>query len=366
MCHECFRAYNAERKAHPGMHAKRQERTAETMLAKRNRIEDGSDRFSRQNTEALANDAFASGVSGILEVRTWQDGTDSDLGVRPRGIEADEWLAVQCKATAKTTPKYQFALVDQPKYDTMVILGFPGTLRGAFVPTRQSAWRNGYVRVGDEAHLLSWNALSDYLVAEWNVRREKGGLFSEQFLRMQCSPHAQLELCLMQLHSVLRGNGKINWPRCNNSVVDRLVNGMKVQDKAATWDSNVKVAVYKGTCSKSVNSTRVPYEKGDVDVFVFSTVHVGLRLFMCWEIPEKSMEEWGILATRGPSGEFVWPGKRSIPLGMDENTQKRVFGRQYQKRSASIDTSQYLFVHELPPEYKVPDCLKNRDPEWHR
>jgi hypothetical protein len=299
-------------------------------------------------------------VPGI-EVRFWQDGTASDAGVRPLGDANDAWLPVQMKATRAKQPPFVFNACS--KYDASVVLiGVIGS--GEFMVLRKSdATKNGQIKKSHRNDVISSCELSEALLEAHNSQRVANTLATELELRIQCSDSSRIEFELMNLSSRLVDHNGIKYPSVRNSSVDRILDdGQCVQDKAAAWFGSQYT--FKGRLCKKFLSGVIPYFSTDCDLFVFSTLHVGMAVLFEWRIPSSWLTERGYLTVIDDDDKIVQVGKATyISLGIDDDLQLQVFGSAT-RSSVCTATQRFFKAYPLPQELieRIPMCLRGRDP----
>jgi len=298
-------------------------------------------------------------VPGV-EVRFWQDGTASDAGVRPLGNRHDAWLPLQVKATRNNDPPFVFNAC--AKYeDRMVLIGVIGS--GEFIALRSSdAMKNGQIKKSHRRDVISPGDLSKALMEAYAEQEVHQTLATELELRIQCSESSRVEFELMNLSSRLVDGGAVEYPSVRNSSVDRILeDASRIQDKAAAWFNTQFTS--KGRLCKKFSKGVIPYRSTDCDMFVFSTLHVGLSMLFEWRIPSSWLTAQGYL-TVVEGSNIVQVGKVTyISLGMDDNSQHQVFGSST-RSSVCIATQQFFKSYPLPPELVacIPVCLRDRDP----
>ena len=189
-----------------------------------------------------------------LETRVWQAGTRSDFGHRPKSESRDLWLPVQAKTTLKSSFPYRFYV--RGEYD-MDLACFPGHGCGGFVFSEQYMRQHKaklysgkclYIAPGSafDEPMLNWPDYAEKMLARWReeavlherdvAEQRTGGarqsrLRSEMELRMQCTEKSQCEVVTQSLVQALVPGRVYAWPASPNEVVDRFVDGLRVQDK---------------------------------------------------------------------------------------------------------------------------------------
>jgi len=338
-----------------------------------------------------------------LEVRQWQDGTLSDFGDCPIGSKRDLWLPAQLKTTTSTVYPFQFKGCGK-KYG-MDIIALTGNVDEAFVYSSSFVEANASKMVSNGAvrkHRTGPNAENRDIIkvtsgarseCVWNTQRLRivevaqqrlscwheelakydsgipSMLLTEREMRMQCHSKSRCEFLNAELSMLFDSNAQHRWAP-PQLVYDRLRNDVPIQDKPAIWNSNTDSTRYTALVTKRLNGGHVPYELGDLrgGLFVMSTVHVGLRLFLEWRIPESDMDSiFDALLHRGLDGKFCTPGCQTINLSVlgehDENmdVHMKIFGR-LPKAGTDRKAARFLHIHELPSSYCIDACLEGRDP----
>jgi hypothetical protein len=338
-----------------------------------------------------------------LEVRQWQDGTLSDFGDRPIGCRKDLWLPAQLKTTTSTVYPFQFKGCG--KEYGMDIIALTGNVDEAFVysaefleanvskmlsngPSKEhrtvpNAENRDIIKVTSGARgVCVWNIprlhvaeVAQQRLVRWHdelLKYDKGLpsiLRTERELRMQCHSKSRCEFLHSELSMRFDSAVQHRWAP-PQLVYDRLRDDVPVQDKPAIWNSNTDSTRYTALVTKRLNGGHVPYELGDLQggLFVMSTVHVGLRLFLEWRIPEEDMDGiFQALLHRGADGKFCTPGCQTINLSVlgehDENMDlhMKIFGR-LPKAGTDRRAARFLHIHELPSSYSIDPCLEGRDP----
>jgi len=321
-----------------------------------------------------------------MELVVWQDSTTSDFGDRPIDCAVDLWLPAQVKTTCRTEPPLFFKGADGYAIDVLCIdgNGLIYAFDHEFMRKNQSALSVGKnIEIGrssaskthvfNEIKPVDAVLLSQQRCAKWHAEYAKhlegcdSLLLPEYALRMQCPPCVKMEVFTMTIFKVFRSEYTFEWNGPNNCV-DALVGGERAQFKVAGWNRRLRNSTFIGQCHKKIGTTVIPYAVGDVDLFVFSTVHVRLGLYLEWMIPAAVMDvDYGTLAHR-TDGVFTTTGRMSVTLSVvgpcDENMnlQMQIFGR-LPRSDVDRSTSRFLRVMKLSDEVQIPECMHGRDPE---
>ena len=338
-----------------------------------------------------------------MEVQQWQDGTLSDFGDRPIGCGIDLWLPAQLKTTISTV--YPFVFKGCGKNYGMDIIALTGNVDEAFVYSTRfleanasKMMCNGLIRdhrsapntenrdiikvTSGSRRECVWNIprlrvaeVAQQRLAHWHEELAKyddglpSMLRNERELRMQCHSKSRCEFLLSELSMLFDSAARHSWAQ-PQLVYDRMRDDIPVQDKPAIWNSNTDSTRYTALVTKRLNGGHVPYELGDMQsgLFVMSTVHVGLRLFLEWRIPEDDMDGvFNALLHRGTDGKFCTPGCQTINLsvlgehGENMDLHMKIFGR-LPKAGTDRRAARFLHIHELPNSYSIDPCLEGRDP----
>lgn len=336
---------------------------------------------SSHNIEEYIVTRFSSLISEFgIETRSWQAGTRSDFGHRPLGNTLDLWLPIQAKTTLVQEPPYRFFL--RGEYDMNVVC-FPGHLNGCFVASSDFLLENQhhlysrkclYIAKNSEFDLplCDWRVYSELMLgcwnSEWELHRKdvelertgpqrKSQLRSEMELRLQCTPNSQREIVLQTLLIKFDANRRHAWPNSPNGHVDRFIDDLRIQDKTVRLSQGS--ASFTAKLTKKQSGKQVPYREGDVDVFVFATVHEALRLLISWEVPAEALSARGFLETD------CCKGRTSIVLpvadaeGNNAELEKQLFPSRVFRGDRFA--ASFLKIHKLPVEYEIPVCLRGRE-----
>lgn len=297
-----------------------------------------------------------------MELMQWQDGTKSDVGVRPLGSCVDRWLLLQMKSTERSEPP--FTWIGCSGYDGMSIVGLTSDPAVIYFFPHDASRHTTNIRVSTSSQCsfdnepVSVDALSELLHNRWS----SDTTYSERDARMQCSVKSQREYATIMLDEYFHPTCKHEWPLwCTE--VDRLCNGLRVQHKTAFWDATN--GWFKSNLYKRVGGEHVPYRVGDVDVFKISTVHEQLRLFIQWTIPAGDMDH---VFHKLSHESGVESGETTMQLHLigpnDENVElhSMIFGNRIPDSRADRRSSKYVEIHIIPTSYCIPDCMRGRDP----
>ena len=284
------------------------------------------------------------------DVVVLQDGTRSDLCLRPMEDAHDLWLPIQIKSTSATEPPYSFQKTSG--YD-MPVFGITGTGLMFDITKAQTNTK----KLSSNERCIDGAELQALLRSYFDHFKVAGELRSLQTLRLDCSASSQVELHLMQLSCRLVDAQEINWPVQRNSPVDRILrDGVRVQDKAAHVYKNS----YRGRLCKKHAGKMIPYDSEDCDMFVFSTVHESRREFHEWRIPTAWLKEHGFLTVRLDSVVQCVGLVTQIALWLPPDVHLQLFGTP--RSSTGRSTEEFWHMFKLPPGYEIPQVLCSRDP----
>jgi len=317
-----------------------------------------------------------------LETRNWQAGTRSDFGHRPIDCTVDLWLPVQAKSTLVSSPPYRFFLKGEYAMD---VACFPGHHAGGYVFSEEFMRENNkslysgkciYIAAGSafDEPLLKWPAYTEQMLRRWNAEfaahqkdvesgRTGNGrvsaLRSELELRMQCTEMSQREITVQLLIQAVVVDRKYEWPDTPNGTVDRIVDGLRVQDKVVKQGTSG--AFLANLHKRNWPASAVPYADGDVDLFVLASIHERLRLLLVWEIPADELKRLGVLSTDAAPGRVSLVLPVAASDGSNKKLEKQMFGSKVYGGDRNV--ARFLRVYSLPVEYCVPVCMQGRDPK---
>ena len=224
-----------------------------------------------------------------------------------------------------------------------------------------------------DTKLLKWPSHSKMMAERWHVEFDAhvkdvdagrtgtervSRLRTEMELRMQCSENSKKEVATQMLIMSVTPERKHEWHHMPNGHVDRVVDGLRVQDKVAL---PVKSGAFQSSVSKKVSGKQVPYSEVDADVFCFAVIHERLKLLLLWEITGIEMKRMGILSTKTSPGRTSAVLAVASPDGTNASLEKAIFGPKKYSGSAR-ETGRFLKVYQLPEGYQVPQCMRGRDP----
>ena len=293
---------------------------------------------------------LAKHIADAFDVRVWQDGTKSDIGVRPLGNQVDAWYPLQLKSSNTEPVKFDLRGKDGklPVHDTVCIpmtrmrmrpgvyfftadnivnmdIGSRGTLCG---------FQCG--RLQHECHFVTFDALKVLLMEKC---LQSGSTFSEWELRSQTNADMRQELAHIIMSNRMRPDSVTKWPETPMDVFDQWRDGKREQYKSVVRDG-------KGfACpnfSKKMATKKIPYELGDCHWYVFGNLENGL--YIEWRIPETVLDDWGLLSRRSSDGKtIIRAGKMNIQLQLPIDLQMEIVGKPM-RSDVDCRTAKYVRV----------------------
>lgn len=252
-----------------------------------------------------------------LTVRHWQDGTESDVGIRPTHNLDDRWLPLQIKASSNASGRFRLKARGTgklPSCDLICVVLEPPTFY--FFP-REDLDRNFCT----QSMICTSKVMRDHVGLNADAlelmlldRYTKDHLLSdEETLRWQVHWKHGLELWNIKLSNRLLPNSVVAWPERPMMVYDLVRDGQNEQYKTVTKAG----ATFTCHLHKLLAGQFVAYEVGDNDWYIFGYVDHAAKLYLQWRIPESFLFEKGMLSQRGDDDVFVFPGARSLSLFVD-------------------------------------------------
>ncbi len=229
--------------------------------------------FVGMRSEQEGNTILRNAIKDSFELRFWQDGTLSDVGVRPIGETADLWVPLQLKYSGATPPMFCHI---SARYECAILcLTAEGT--GAYVLSQEIISEHasklppsGKLKIrpagtqmkSPTSHIwretwLGWNAISKFLTDQWAHSTNR---FTERELRMQVNASSYTEFLHIDLARRFDPGALWEWPVTTMGVTDQYRNGEAVQFKSACQDDTGFEA---SNMSKKIMQTKVPFEVGD-------------------------------------------------------------------------------------------------------
>jgi hypothetical protein len=317
-----------------------------------------------------------------VEIRKWHDGTRSDVGIKPTGIDEDLWYPLQIKSTAAVTPKFTWNL-GKKAYEIPIIL-MTGNSSQAFLLYPEDLSRHdekikragGIIQYGVEAGYwqaaISPQGVSNILMdikEQWSREYKmpnNGLLSSESVFQMECSMDSQREWTTVEFSRKF-SSAQVHSMPPYQSVVDRLEDGIRIQDKSAAWLKRENTPYFKAKCAKLLRGVEVPYEIGDADLFCFAVVIEQRCLFLEWRIPANEMNTMFGRLSHVENGKVSKLGRTCInlpvvgPSGENMALHKSLFGKMPRK-DTDLRPALFLKVHNIPSNVLLHECVCGRDP----
>ena len=255
-----------------------------------------------------------------VEIRQWPDGTKSDFGIRPIGITKDLWLPQQLKSTDASCVPLTFSgcngyycdiVCVAPNFSTDVVFHYSkdfvdnhiGSLSGIDIRLgiKSNVWYKGKLDISEyfSSVLCTWNK---------NI-----GLKSEKQLCEETTLNFQKERRMVSLAKRLDADAAFEEYEVKNSSVDRVMNGLRIQDKCASLCPPQIGLVVR--CAHGSN--KFPYTEGDNDAYCFHYEYEGW--YFQWLIPESELVANGSISKLDKaSNRIVEPGSGTVCLQMAE------------------------------------------------
>lgn len=304
-------------------------------------------------TEKMSIDLLEDVLDQSFEVRRWQDGTKSDIGIRPFDEDADLWLPLQIKAdfNSKITQFSMKSKGGELPMCTTICVALSETKFFVFSPTEipdlPMSKLRGIVKMRTFKKWERWATAADALPSTLlKLFDDKTLLRTEEQLRMDVGKSNMTEMLNIKYTNMLFPDTVVEWPKSTMTVTDLFRDGEEEQYKSATATSNL---FYARHCSKKWLGVHVPYEEGDNKWYVFGVVINDPPVFLNWRIPESFMIEKGMLSRRRDPDNFDRPGKTTMMLhivgknGENSNIQQMVFGKM-PRSDVDPTTAQFLRV----------------------
>tara|TARA_X000000368_G_scaffold410759_1_gene394689 strand:- start:1136 stop:2056 length:921 start_codon:yes stop_codon:yes gene_type:complete len=273
-------------------------------------------------------------ISDTFDVRVWQDGTKSDIGVRPLGSQVDAWYPLQLKSSNVEPVKFYMRGKDGklPVHDTicmsMTRIGKrPGVyfftvddIANMGIGTRGTMSGFRHDRLRHEHHFLTFDTLKALLLEKYS---QTGSKFPEWELRYQTNVDMRRELAHIMMSNRMRPESVTSWPETPMDVFDQWRDGEREQYKSAVRDGNGFACP---NFAKKMACEKVPYELGDCHWYVFGNLENGL--YIEWRLPETLLDDWGMLSRRSRDGKsIIRAGKMSIQLQLPIELQMEIVGK---------------------------------------
>jgi hypothetical protein len=240
------------------------------------------------------------GKSLGVEVRQWQDGTRSDFGIRPLGCAIDLWLPQQLKVSSATNKPLTF--YDCKGYECGIVCVAPFAKKENlyffspdFAKQNEPLLSGGSIRIGIRKSV--WNSgecnIEHYFAEQIRIWNVGVGVYSERTLRLQATDQCVKEWKMREFAIALDSTAHHEDFEIRNGVCDRLMNGMRIQDKCASM--NLKGG--KSLIARVGHTdSSIAYSRGDNDFYCFHYVWEERNLYLQWMIPEEEMVRNGIVS----------------------------------------------------------------------
>ena len=340
------RKLSGEANAHPNRRPNELARLNE-LLSKYQQGKGRSTTFAEHQHVAL----LTTQLADSFEVRVWQDGTKSDIGVRLLGATTDRWYPIQLKGSNVEPVKFELRGKDNalPTHDVVCIAMsrmqsrpgvyfFPvGTIADMNIGSRGILSGFRLDRLKHEGSFMTFDALKVKLA---DMCARKDAVFTENELRFEVNESMKRELQHMELSNRLRPASVTAWPEQTQDVFDQWRDGEREQFKSAVRDGNSFACP---NFSKKLALEKVPYELGDCDWYVIGMVVVG-NIYVEWRIPEAALDSWGLLSRRSEDGaSFVHAGKTNIQLQLPTELQLQIVGKPI-RSDVDCRTAKYVSI----------------------
>ena len=357
-CKQCANATKRKQRSEPVHASDNKKLKLDLELERLNQLASQRTASNNYSVEQEGIDIVRNGLASYgIELKKWQDGTQSDIGLRT--LNVDDWLPIQLKSSSKANFPYQFAKIgSDPPHD---IIATTANKSGAYVFSKTYLKRSpvsqcGSLKIGQSSERnqrwLKWQSL-----AQWVHNRLKNGAGQpERLLRLQVPDDMQKEVLYIELSRMRDKHSLHEWPPRPNMVFDHIRDGQKEQFKSVYVAHASDHVFYTPNCSKRMTTGgKVAYELGDADIFCFCALYKGV--FIEWRIPESTMDSIGMLSRRC-DGKFVYPGKKGMTLRLpkDSRLQLEIFGKNW--KSVEVDqTSKHVVLYEVPSSYVIDPVL---------
>jgi len=291
-----------------------------------------------------------------FEIVKWQDGTASDIGVRPRDkMHVDRWLPLQIKSCSTYPVKFLLRndAGELPRFDTILVILQSKSPTFLFLPKEEMCHlgigNSGSLSMADldkwQHFVVDGDTLEDIFASKWCVDDFVG---DERALRWQVNESCMSELRNIEYSNMLHRFSIWSWPEHPMGVFDLIRDGQKEQYKTVTRSGNSFRADH---VTKKVGGLPIPYEVGDNDWYVFGYLHEeDPRAYLEWRIPEAVMLKNGKLSVRNADGtQYVSAGNKGVTLhilgpgGQNQWIQDVIVGASPRSDAVS-DTFRYLNV----------------------
>mgnify|MGYP006135703673 CR=1 FL=1 len=301
------------------------------------------------------------------EFHQLHDGTKSDFALR-FGRQHDLWLPQQLKSCSASEPPFKFCNCDK-EYECGIVCVAPYATpprifayTSDFVAKNQDAMSGSDIRIGVRHSVwsngeTSMDAYFERMCVEWLELCNTSPL---RILELQCNRNAQLEYCLAELAELLDEGRVFEQPSVRNGVVDRLMDGQRVQDKCARRPSGGCIGL---TARVAHTGSYVAYLDGDNDLYCIHHVTSDGRLYIQWMIPQSELLSREIVSELGPNGKVTKAGSGVVTCHVatrSERVDQQRVKLQYDvcggfpRKNSSTWTAAYCRVMTVPPWFEWP------------
>lgn len=234
------------------------------------------------------------------EVRQWQDGTRSDFGIRPLGCSIDLWVPQQLKVSS--APHKPLTFYGCKDYACGIVCIAPCLTRdrvyafsGGFVTDNESRLSGGNIRIGTRTSVWDTGlySMDEYFADQLRAWHSGIGVYPERTLRLQASANSVTEWMMRELAVALDSSANHEDVDIRNGVSDRLMNGMRIQDKCAGPSRQGAKGLVARLCHTHAS---MPYRRGDNDLYCFHYLWKERGLYLQWMIPENEMVRHGVVS----------------------------------------------------------------------
>lgn len=200
-------------------------------------------------------------LDDLFDVEILCEGCKADLAVRPKDVEADEWMGIQLKATEKKNNKNAYSFATKCKYDDLVVFCIcPKENKLWYIPTDMLENRTNVTVVEKEGTLFNKCFVPNVVNQVHDLYNTK----KKHKLSVLDTPQSETskqEKVFRMLRETRLSSLQFEKPYMNYLVYDFKVNGFRVQEKVVSDDNHVSLHKANGKNQKQ------PYAKGDNDFY---------------------------------------------------------------------------------------------------
>lgn len=352
----------------------RQTQRVEAAASKANKVLQHST-YSKYTIEA---DAFSE-LRKIADAAGWEmhemhDGTKPDFALRPIDSTSKSWLALQLKSCSAKDPPFTFCDCDK-EYDCGIVCVAPYAnparvfaYSKAFVAENQALLSGSDIRIGMRPSVWSAGEMNASTYMSF-VRSELQlaiatlpvNMLSIRHFELQGPRNVQYEYCLSELALLMDPGASITQPETKNSVVDRVMNGLKVQDKSARPEAHRRGLTAR-ICRSDLG---IAYVEGDNDFYCIAHVAIQESLYLQWLIPEAELCSRGIISRKDSHGNIDRPGSGTICVHVcdrcetDEQLMRlqNIVCNGFPRAGGSSWTAKYFRCMKIPMSYSWPEGM---------